>query len=130
MQRERAVTSANSATPTMTAPGHVDDDLDRDVERARATIAAESAVPTSVIPDLEPTHAPAPRQAMHMPMSAPVSREVPTASGARNDSRVTLTAEERSIARTSMSWLPAHEAERQYAENKIRWAKMKSAGYE
>jgi hypothetical protein len=63
------------------------------------------------------------------PVSAPPSRDVPTPSGQRaQSSKITLTAEERSIARQSMSWLKPEEAEVEYARNKAKLARMRGNG--
>lgn len=79
-------------------------------------------------PAAEPQPQPQP-QRRSMPVSAPPSRDVPTPSGQRaQSSKITLTAEERSIARQSMSWLKPEEAEVEYARNKAKLARMRTNG--
>lgn len=81
-------------------------------------------------PGPEPTPQPAPQQRT-MPMRAPVSREVPTASGQRApSSRITLTPEERQIARISFTAPDLTDAQKEYlyAQNKQRLAKMRANG--
>lgn len=79
-------------------------------------------------PAADPQPQPQP-QRRSMPVSAPPSRDVPTPSGQRaTSSKITLTAEERSIARQSMSWLKPEEAEVEYARNKAKLARMRGNG--
>src|SRR5262245_40516571 len=101
-----------ASTPIETAPApaidsdHAADQLDAEANAIRATMNAEAAMPHAVMPEIEQAPAPAPRQgSRHMPISAPVSRDVPSASGKRFDDgrKITLTAEERIIARNSFS---------------------------
>ena len=64
-------------------------------------------------------------------MTAPVSRDVPTASGQRQpSSKVTLTAEERQIARTSFtaSDMTNEQKELLYARNKQKLAQQRANG--
>jgi hypothetical protein len=62
-----------------------------------------------------------------MPISAPVSRDIPLTSGHRSQDR-TLSADERQIARASMPHLPADQAEYQYLINRRRMHEMKASG--
>lgn len=81
-------------------------------------------------PEPEPQAQPQP-QRRSIPMTAPVSRDVPTASGQRQaSSKVTLTAEERQIARTSFTApdMTNEQKELAYARNKQRLQKMRSNG--
>jgi hypothetical protein len=92
-------------------------------------------------PRPQPTAAPVlpeppmmPPPSRRMPISAPVSREVPSATGKRlSDSKVTLSPEERMIARNS--WVddpnnPVSDAvkEMTYARNKLRLKRMRETG--
>jgi hypothetical protein len=69
-----------------------------------------------------------------MPVSAPVSRDVPTASGQRRTNSVTLSAEEREVARNSFGSvngapdLTPDQKERLYAQNKAKLARMRASG--
>lgn len=72
-----------------------------------------------------------PQQRRSMPVSAPVSRDVPTASGQRQKpGSMTLTAEERQIARSSFtaSDMTNEQKEYLYAQNKKKLATMRSNG--
>lgn len=79
--------------------------------------------------------APAPAPARRsMPVSAPVSREVPTASGQRRSNTMTLSPEEREIARNSFGSIKGapdltnDQKERLYAENKAKLNRMRASG--
>lgn len=64
-------------------------------------------------------------------MSAPVSRDVPTPSGQRQaSSKITLTAEERQIARTSFTAadMTNEQKELLYARNKQKLAAQRANG--
>lgn len=79
-------------------------------------------------PELQPQPQP---QRRSIPMTAPVSRDVPTASGQRQAStKVTLTAEERQIARTSFTApdMTNEQKELLYARNKQKLAAQRSNG--
>jgi len=81
-------------------------------------------------PEPEPQPQPQP-QRRSIPMTAPVSRDVPTASGQRQpSSKVTLTAEERQIARTSFtaSDMTNEQKELLYARNKQKLAQQRANG--
>jgi hypothetical protein len=82
----------------------------------------------AVAPQPEPQPQP---QRRSMPMTAPVSRDVPTVSGQRqSSSKVTLTAEERQIARTSFTApdMTNEQKELLYARNKQRLAQQRANG--
>jgi hypothetical protein len=72
-----------------------------------------------------PAALPAPRRSI--PMSAPVSRDVPMASGGRTFPQITLNHDERQIAAISFPHLPRARAEYEYAQNKRKIA-MKADG--
>lgn len=81
-------------------------------------------------PQPEPQPQPQP-QRRSIPMTAPVSRDVPTASGQRQpSSKITLTAEERQIARTSFTApdMTNEQKELAYARNKQRLQQMRANG--
>lgn len=67
-----------------------------------------------------------------MPVTAPVSREVPTSTGERQSTGVTLTPEERAIARSSFTdptgKMTNAEKERLYAKNKLKLQNMRASG--
>ncbi len=64
-----------------------------------------------------------------IPMQAPVSRAAPGASGGHSPTSITLTAEEREIARNSFSSdLTMEQRERLYAQNKAKLARMRADG--
>lgn len=70
-------------------------------------------------------------QRRSIPMTAPVSRDVPTPSGQRAaSSKITLTAEERQIARTSFTDdnMTNEQKELLYARNKAKLIKMRANG--
>lgn len=81
-------------------------------------------------PPATPAAEATPPKQRSIPMSAPVSRDVPTPSGERQpSSKVTLTAEERQIARTSFtSDMTNAQKELLYARNKAKLARMKANG--
>lgn len=81
-------------------------------------------------PEPQPEPQPQP-QRRSIPMTAPVSRDVPTASGQRQtSSKITLTAEERQIARTSFTApdMTNEQKELLYARNKQRLAQQRANG--
>lgn len=65
-----------------------------------------------------------------MPVTAPVSRDVPGPSGQRQANRITLSPEERAIARTSFtaSDMTDEQKERLYAMNKAKLHRMRANG--
>jgi hypothetical protein len=79
-----------------------------------------------------PAHQHQPPARRSIPMTAPVSREVPMSSGQRTlDTRqITLSAEERAVARNSFSdaSMSNEERERLYAQNKARMLVAKARG--
>lgn len=90
----------------------------------------KTAAPPAAASDPEPQPQPAPQQRT-MPMRAPVSRDVPSASGQRApSSRITLTPEERQIARTSFTAPDMTDAQKEYlyAQNKAKLAKQRANG--
>lgn len=69
-------------------------------------------------------------QRRSLPMSAPVSRQAPSPSGQRQNNSMTLTAEERAIARNSFTATDMSNAQKEflYAKNKQRYQAMKANG--
>jgi hypothetical protein len=88
----------------------------------------------------DPVPAPAPtsQPRKSMPVTAPVSRDVPSASGTRTTNSITLTAEERAIARNSFGPIKDKDGnlvdmtneqkERLYAQNKAKLDRMRRSG--
>jgi hypothetical protein len=69
-----------------------------------------------------------PQRKRSIPMSAPVSRDIPGVSGQRIDNGNTLRKDEREIARVSFPHLPPAQAEFQYLKNKKLMLQMKADG--
>ena len=78
--------------------------------------------------EYQPAPEPPPQRRKSIPMSAPVSRDIPGASGQRIDAGNTLRKDEREIARVSFPHLPAAQAEFQYLLNKRKMMAMKADG--
>lgn len=83
----------------------------------------------------EPASGPTPTQPRRsMPVSAPVSRETHTPNGQRRNNSITLTPEEREIARNAFGSvhgapdLTPDQKERLYAENKAKLNRMRASG--
>lgn len=78
---------------------------------------------------IQPETRPAP-QRRSIPMTAPPSRDVPTASGKRATPQMTLTPEERIIARNSFTAadMTAEQKEYLYAQNKAKLHAMRANG--
>lgn len=82
----------------------------------------------------EPEPAPQPQPKRSMPMAAPVSREVPAATGTRKQPSMRLTEEERKIARDSIPDRPDlpkltnAQKEYMYAKNKAKYEQMRRDG--
>jgi hypothetical protein len=132
-ERRRGIAAANQAVNAMQSPPQAErnDDqeamrLEHEAEAVRDVLQAGAAVPTALASEIEP--APSPRSARG-PVVAPVVREVPTASGQRsNFNKITLSGEQRDMARRSMPWLSPEEAERTYALNLQRMLRLKAEG--
>lgn len=117
------------------------------IERTRTgalrTDPASTAAPASAPVERSPVQA-APRPAAPLPrsiaparraipVSAPVSRNIPSSTGGQQSGAITLSAEERAIARNSFGAvsglrLPDDEKERMYAANKRRYLEMLASG--
>jgi hypothetical protein len=120
----------------MQAPPELEPSIERMAERLDhqahqihqvARVADSTPLGLALAPD--DVMPPAPR-ARSLPISAPVSRDIPTVSGQRPvDLRsITLSPEERIIARGSYHWLPNDQAENLYARQKAKLAAMRAAG--
>ncbi|MET4384374.1 hypothetical protein ABIB73_000109 [Bradyrhizobium sp. F1.4.3] len=125
----RAATTVQPQRPELTVEREVER-LDAEVAAHRAMDHANASTPATLAGQLPPTE-PTPR-APRMPMTAPVSRDVPTASGRRraSPSQITLSPEERLIARNSFSapGMTDDERERLYATNKARLQRERAEG--
>lgn len=87
--------------------------------------------PAPAAPDPAPQATP-PQPRRSMPMTAPVSRDVPTSSGQRQTSSITLTPEQVQIARTSFTdptgKMTNADKERAYALNLLKLQRMRANG--
>jgi hypothetical protein len=112
---ERGVEHAKHLASTMARP-QAAEEADR-VKAEEVISHAQAMLPDVPIPPAEtPAMAPlASESRRSVPVSAPVSRDVPTSGGLREASVDTrLTAEERDVARRSYHYLPPAEAEKLY----------------
>jgi hypothetical protein len=125
------------------AEGHADDThelnqrvlagVERDLEYLRQQEAMRAAQQQPVQHPMSPAATPPPTLATptikrSIPMAAPVSRDVPTASGRQASKQVILSPEEREIAHVSFRHLPADQREAEYAKNKILMHQLKAEG--
>jgi hypothetical protein len=126
---ERAMPTASA--PPITRPADVDamaEQLGREASAIGMTMNAEASTPEAVAENLPPMPDPAPRK-KSIPYGAAPSRNVPSYSGKSDTSRsVTLTAEERGIARNSYHWMGPDAAEREYAHQKAKMLGLKEKG--
>jgi hypothetical protein len=95
-------------------------------DEAAAILRSEAPPPPVAPPPARRPSFAAP--ARGVPVSAPVSREVPMPSGQRRDENNTLRRDEREIAHVSFPHLPAAQAEYEYLKNKRRMFAMKADG--
>lgn len=96
-------------------------------------VETELGLKKTPAPANEPEPAPQPQQRRSMPVTAPVSRDVPTPSGQRqNATQVTLSPEEVLIARSAFTdptgKMTNADKERLYAMNKMKLARMRANG--
>lgn len=137
-RRQRGVAAANEAVQAMQQPAMprpeptVDQaaaSLDREATAHMGVMSAVDSMPMSLAESLPPATAPARRA---VPVSAPASRvNHDLGTGLVREpqsSKITLTAEERDIARRSMHWLSPQEAEVEYARNKQKLARERESG--
>ena len=99
--------------------------IEEEVQRLDDEIEANRRSEQPPAPIAPPPKPAAPHRSI--PMSAPVSREVPMGSGERRQDN-TLRADEREIARVSFPHLPSAQAEYEYLKNKRRMIQMKANG--
>jgi hypothetical protein len=133
--RQRRAEMAERAMPTASAPpitrpaaaGAMAEQLGREASAIGMTMNAAASTPEAVAENM-PEVEPAPRK-KSIPMSAPASRNVPSYSGKGDSPRsMTLTAEERGIARNSYHWMGPEAAEREYAHQKAKMLGLKERG--
>lgn len=137
-RRLRLAQAARAAAAGMMQPAPIPESnielaverLDREAQAHTDAYHAKASTPLSVADQIAEAAPPAP-QRRSMPMTAPVTREVPTMAGKRfSAEQMTLTPEERQIARNSFSDpnLSNIEKERMYLANKIKLAQERAAG--
>lgn len=120
IEHQRELTSADARPTAENRQAHQQTaEAVEDLQREAEAILAETETEQRPAP-------PAPRRSI--PFSAPVSREVPMASGEQRPGQITLSAEERQIAHSSFKHLPKHAAEVEYAANKRKMLAMKADG--
>lgn len=129
----RRVSHGRAALDAMMSPPQTPEDMTRHSvtqnRQAESVQQGYEAAPHVAVQRVEPAASPQPPARRSVPVSAPPSRDVPNASGARGQStKITLSPEERDIARKSMHWLPPAEAEVEYARQKRRLADMRANG--
>jgi hypothetical protein len=135
LRRQRLADAARSAAamraPLQDAPTieRADQRLDDEARAHGEIIRAMEATPAALAADLAPAPQP---QRRSFPMTAPVSRGAPTPSGRplNPSGQITLSPEERLIARNSFSDPNMTDAEkvRSYALQKQRLARMRAEG--
>ena len=103
----------------------VDRQIEQEQERQRAQMT--NAQKELLEAQQRRASAPPPSIKRNIPMSAPVSRDVPTAGG-QSSSRTTLSAEERDVAHRSYRHMTPQQAEWTYAQQKKRLAAMRADG--
>ncbi|MET4372553.1 hypothetical protein ABIA99_005262 [Bradyrhizobium sp. LB12.1] len=135
-RRQRLADAARSAA-SLQAPPEPPPTIERMAERLGAeaesygTIGrALDAMPTSVVADYTPPASPPHRS--RIPLSAPVTRDSMSYGGvpAAASSQITLTAQEREIARNSFSdpTMTNDQKEKLYAVQKVRLARLRAEG--
>jgi hypothetical protein len=102
--------------------------LDQQAHALHQALRVEDSTPIAVAANL-PLPEPAPR-ARSLPISAPASRDIPTASGQKmSDLRnIRLSPAEREIARNSYHWMTHDRAELEYAKQKSIMLKRRADG--
>lgn len=131
-------------SPEMSA--HILASIDREIAHVRQQAIENVRMPAVSEPEPEPTESrgvptfappaaappPAPSfQGRRVPFSAPVTRDVPTYSGKpQSDSKITLTEEERAIARNSYSAPDMTDAQKEYAyaKQKQKLLRLRASG--
>jgi hypothetical protein len=133
-RRQRDIAASNAATPMMSTPmtpptiERTADRLGAEADMLHRAAQANAATPMALADNMPE---PPPRQ-RSIPVSAPVSREVPSMRGQRGRpfQNITLSPEEREIARNSFSApdMSNEEKEMLFARNKARMMAMREAG--
>lgn len=98
----------------------------QDVLQAAQALAHEAEALLAERPADAPATLTAPRRSM--PMTAPVSRDVPMMSGGSAPASQTLSPDERAIAAVSFPHLPKPQAEYEYLKNRRRMHALKASG--
>ena len=130
IEAQRAMPSRQGlqATPAMAPPpmpmpmpGDEAERLEADADTYLA--AMKGAMPAPNLPPIA-----TPRRSL--PVSAPVSRDIPTASGQKTSqaTTVTLSPDERGIAHASYHWMTKARAEEEYAKQKLRLSALRASG--
>jgi hypothetical protein len=135
-QRQRQIEAASAAvasmepTPLPESDDRAAERLDQEANAIHSMMQAADATPTEIVANMPPVSPMPPQRGRSLPISAPVSRDVPTASGQRtsNIGTVVLSAEERDVARRSYHWLSPDLAEREYAFQKAKLTRLRAAG--
>lgn len=122
IQHHHALRQLTSADARPTA---ANEQMHHDVGESAAELAREAE---AHLAEYQPEPTAPPQRKRSIPMSAPVSRDIPGASGQRIDNGNTLRKDEREIARISFPHLPAAQAEFAYLQNKRRMLQMKADG--
>ena len=112
------------------AAGIPDDspEIERHIIESTARELASHREPAPEPPRPAPALSPAAPQRRSMPMSAPVTRNIPSAAGRRPDN--TLSPEERDIARRSFGAADMTDAQKEYLylQNKKKYLSLKASG--
>jgi hypothetical protein len=106
----------------------VERDIEQHVARTAQQPVQQRSEARGAEHSLQPAAPPAPPRRPSMPITAPVSRDVPMPSGQRAQNGVTLSPSEREIAVLSYRDLPASEAEKLYAIQKLKLLRERQAG--
>jgi hypothetical protein len=122
IEHHRALSALTSADARPTPENHA---MHEDVGQAADELAREAE---GHLAEYQPEPTAPPQRKRSIPMSAPVSRDIPGASGQRIDTGNTLRKDEREIARVSFPHLPPAQAEFQYLKNKKLMLEMKRDG--
>jgi hypothetical protein len=136
-RRQNQVQHANAAVSPITDPPLVivESHDDREVQRLLAETEGHQAIDRAndaldILTDLPAPEPPAAPRGRSLPVSAPVSRDVPTPTGRKTSElgSITLSAEERDVAHRSYAWLSKRDAEMEYARQKAKLAALRASG--
>jgi len=131
-RQAEGVKAATVQPPPMAEPSieRMAERLDHEASAIHSAMRVADATPVVLAANLPAPEPPMPAR-RSLPISAPVSREIPNQAGQRispTDTRITLNPAEREIARSSYHWLPKDQAENLYARQKQKLAAMRKAG--